>query len=285
MDATKPRLYEGRHLVIGTKHGKESVIAPLADDLLGTVSFPSKDLDTDALGTFTGEIEREADPVTTLRRKCLSAMKIHGCSLGIASEGSFGPHPQIPFIQADEEFLMFIDGIKGIEVLHREIGTDTNHSGAQVSDIGELCDFAEKALFPSHSLILRNARNGSGIIFKGIGDMDTLKQRFEEILSSHGSVYVETDMRAMHNPTRMKLIAQGAKGLMEKVLSLCPRCGSPGFAVRETVDGLPCSLCSAPTRSILEVVYGCQPCKHREIRNRPDGKREEDPMYCDFCNP
>jgi hypothetical protein len=280
-----PRLYEGRPLVIGTKHGKESVISPLVDSSLGVISFPSRGFDTDTLGTFTGEKERVGDPVTTLRSKCLAAMELHGCTLGIASEGSFGPHPLIPFVPADEELLILIDRESGIEVIHREICTDTNFSGAQVADLEGLTLFAHKALFPSHALILRESKDGTGCIVKAINDADALKRHFEDILTNHGSAYVETDMRAMHNPTRMKVIERGTRGLLEKVLSLCPACCTPGFTVKETVAGLPCSLCRTPTRSILALVHACQRCGLEERRGRPDGKSEEDPMFCEYCNP
>ena len=78
-------LFEGRKLIIATKHGKETVIAPLIESALGLICFVSENFDTDSLGTFTGEIERELDPLATLRKKCLLAMESSGNDLGIAS--------------------------------------------------------------------------------------------------------------------------------------------------------------------------------------------------------
>ena len=51
-------LFAGRKLVIATKHGKESVLKPLFDKELGVKSELVEGLDTDLLGTFSGEIER-----------------------------------------------------------------------------------------------------------------------------------------------------------------------------------------------------------------------------------
>jgi hypothetical protein len=90
-------MFKGRSLVIATKHEKEKVITPLLEEALGVVCFIPEGFDTDTLGTFTGEIERKLDPISTARQKCLMAMKVSNCDLGIASEGSFGPHPSLFF--------------------------------------------------------------------------------------------------------------------------------------------------------------------------------------------
>ena len=63
-------MFKGRNLIIATKHGKEKVIAPIVEKELGVKCFVTKDLDTDILGTFTGEVERKDDPLTAARKKC-----------------------------------------------------------------------------------------------------------------------------------------------------------------------------------------------------------------------
>ncbi len=87
------KLFEGRQFVIGTKHHKEKIIAPLFEEAFGLECLIPENFDTDQLGTFTGEVERKGDPITALRNKCLLAMDLSQCDLGIASEGSFGSHP------------------------------------------------------------------------------------------------------------------------------------------------------------------------------------------------
>jgi len=62
-------MFKGRSLVIATKHEKEKVIAPLLEQALNVVCFIQEGFDTDTLGTFTGEIERELDPIATARQK------------------------------------------------------------------------------------------------------------------------------------------------------------------------------------------------------------------------
>lgn len=50
------QLFGGRSLVIATRHQKEKVIAPLLEDALGVKCFTIADLNTDLLGTFSGEV-------------------------------------------------------------------------------------------------------------------------------------------------------------------------------------------------------------------------------------
>lgn len=90
-------MFEGRRLLIATQHKKEKIIAPILEKELGVRCFVSSNFDTDALGTFSGEIERSEDPINTVRKKCLMAMQTYDCDLAVASEGSFGPHPSLFF--------------------------------------------------------------------------------------------------------------------------------------------------------------------------------------------
>ena len=52
------RIFNGRPIAIATKHGKEAVIAPRLLEALGLKCVNSDQLDTDSLGTFSGEVER-----------------------------------------------------------------------------------------------------------------------------------------------------------------------------------------------------------------------------------
>ena len=70
----KLKMFSGRNLVIATKHEKERVIAPVLELELGVKCFTTPNLNTDELGTFTGEVERKDVPVMTARKKCLRAM-------------------------------------------------------------------------------------------------------------------------------------------------------------------------------------------------------------------
>ncbi len=278
-------MFKERELVIATKHKKEKVIAPILEKELGVKCFTISNLDTDILGTFTGEIERKTDPVTTARNKCLMAMELANCDMAIASEGSFGPHPTIYFAPANEEFLIFIDRLNNYEIISREISLETNFNGADINSEEELWLFAKKIKFPSHALILKNSKENFTEIIKGIKNKNVLKKIFYNFISRYGNAYVETDMRAMYNPTRMKVIKKTTKKLVNKINSYCPECKTPGFSMRDAIFGLPCEKCKLPTQSVLKYIYICTKCNYTKEEIYPNKKHSEDPMYCNNCNP
>ena len=59
-------------------------------------------------------------------------MELANCDLAVASEGSFGPHPTIYFVHADDEFLLFIDKKNDLEIIVRELSTVTNFNGSEI---------------------------------------------------------------------------------------------------------------------------------------------------------
>ena len=277
--------FEGRRLVIATMHGKEQVIAPSLTQALGVEVVVAHELNTDQFGTFSGEVERESDPLETARRKCRTAMALHHCTLAIASEGSFGPHPYLFFVPADDELLVLLDAENGWEFKARELTTQTNFAGASLQAWHDAEQFARNVLFPSHGLIVRKEAGNVADMVKGVSDWDTLKKLVEKYIEAYGRVFLETDMRAMMNPSRMSVIETATKKLLAAIERLCPQCRTPGFDVAQVIEGLPCSQCGAPTRSVLALEYECQHCHYKEQKQHPGGKHQEDPMYCDWCNP
>lgn len=272
-------------MVVATKHKKEKVMAPILEKELGVSCYVDETFDTDTLGTFTGEVERLLDPISTVREKCLLAMDKNDCDLGIASEGSFGPHPSMLFVSADDEFLIFIDKKNNLEIIAREISIETNYNGKPIKNQNELLDFAKEVGFPSHGLILRPSKDDISDIHKGITDPEMLEATFQMLYAKYHSVYAETDMRAMYNPLRMEVIKKATEKLVEKIKSACPECEMPGFGITQAIKGLACSLCGSPTNSTLSLIYECQHCNFTKEEMYPNKKKAEDPMYCDYCNP
>ena len=278
-------MFTDRKLIIATKHQKEKVIAPLLEKALGVRCFTNTDFNSDILGTFTGEIERPDDPITTARNKCMMAMEMSKCDLAIASEGSFSVHPYLFFIYADEEILMLKDKKNDLEIIVKELSTKTNFDGRHIKTEQELVEFANAVHFPSHGVILRKAKDDFTTIEKGITDWKRLVSFFNFINQKFGTAYIETDMRAMYNPTRMNVIEIATKKLIDKIASVCPHCNAPGFGITEAKQGLPCKLCEFPTQSTLSYIYTCQKCLFQKEQRHPHGKVNEEPLYCDFCNP
>jgi len=275
--------FHHRVCAVATKHHKERVIAPILSKELG-VHMVSVSLDTDLFGTFTGEISRSLSPLETLRGKCDLAYKNSGISLIVASEGSFGPHPKLWFVPADEEFIMLKDYDHQIEIVARCMSTETNYSSSEIHNEEELMAFVRKCGFPDHAIILKSLANPASVV-KGIKDENLLLTTYSDMRSHGEMVFAETDMRAMHNPTRMRIIEQACLELIRKIESSCPNCSAPGFDISSFVEGLPCESCGAPTRSALSSHLSCNTCGYFTERKYPLGKEYEDPMYCDFCNP
>ena len=280
-----PGFFEGRTLVIASMHCKEEVLKPLLEQGLGITVQVAEGLNTDLLGTFSGEVARLADPLTTARKKCELALDLNGCDLALASEGSFGPHPAAFFLPANEEWLLLVDRKNKLEIHARHLSLETNFSGQEFHSIDELEAFASKVGFPSHGLILRKSKEELDGMLKGITDPQQLHAAAIQLLESQESGYAETDMRAMFNPSRMQVIGETAQLLLQKLNSHCPSCQVPGFSVTSSEPGLPCSLCGTLSSAALAHLLVCNHCQHQEKISFPHGKKTEDPQYCQVCNP
>jgi hypothetical protein len=279
------QFFQNRTIAIATMHQKERALAPFLENRLGLKYIVPEQFNTDLFGTFSGEIARSDSQVETARMKCLQAMKLTGLDIGIASEGSFGPHPTLFFLPANSETLIFIDKKNNIELVVHECSTETNFSGKKINTEEELIDFAKTIGFPEHGLILRPEQQTYKDQIKGIQSWKQLNMHWQKLAEKYGSIYVETDMRAFVNPTRMNVIAKTAQKLVDIIENQCPSCSWPGFSIESSSAGLLCNRCSLPTKSILANKYLCKNCDFSEDIMYPNGKQTEDPMYCDFCNP
>lgn len=282
---TKANLFSNRTVFILTKHDKDKVIAPLFENELSLPCKTIRHIDTDVLGTFSGEVDRLLDPIATLREKCNLAQEMEGCELVVATEGSFGNHPSIFFASANDELIMLKDFKNDIEIVERVVSLDTNLYEACIANHQELEDFISKTKFPSHGIIIKAAKDDFVNMSKGITDYKMLLDNFNKLLPINGSCYLETDMRACFNPTRMEVIKQATERLILKIKSQCPQCDTPGYGVIQAIRGLPCKQCHSKTRSIIAHEYGCQKCDFTTKKMYPNNKEYEDPMYCDYCNP
>lgn len=281
----KMKFFEGRKLIIATKHHKEKVIIPLIQQHLGVDFFVPTDYDTDKFGTFTGEITRRENALEVVRKKCLDAMDRYGFDLGIASEGSFGSHPTVFFAQADDEFVILIDKKNQLEIIARELSLETNFSGEKITSIEQLYEFAQNANFPSHGLIIKDTEAKSKTIHKDISEWATLKSVYDIVSKDSNEVWVETDMRAHRNPTRMKVIEKATQNLIQKIHTQCPECQTPGFDVTKVMKGLPCKWCMSPTESTFALQSNCKKCNYESLEKYPNGKQYESPEFCSYCNP
>jgi len=287
MTDTISKLFRGRKLVIATKHRKERVIAPLLEDFLGVETIVPRDFDTDQFGTFTGEIKRAGSQLEAARAKALAAMSNEGVDLGVSSEGVFGPHPSFPFVQSNLELVLLIDRKNGYEICGHHRTQETNMSARHVKSTKEALDFAQKIGFPEHGIIVRARENDCSEIYKDIRSEEALIGKVGEMLSrpTQKLIFLETDMRAHANPTRMMAIAKATEDLIKNMASLCPRCQTPGYIMVDFEKGLKCSICKLPTDLPLNDIYQCSVCNHREKRVVTIYGDSADAKYCQYCNP
>lgn len=281
--------YSGKNFSLTTKHGKERVIAPAVQSIC-QASILVAEIDTDELGTFSGEIPRIGTPRDVVQKKARLGMQKLNVPYGIATEGSFGPHPSLPFLPYHEELLVFIDDELGL-TLFEHAGTDaTNFSHSIISTEQELREFAERVKFPEHGLIVRpggTSAKTNAELEKGITHLATLEEAFRRAKaeSDEGKVFVETDMRAHLNPTRMAVIAQLGERLARRLSTPCPQCSTPGWGVTKIARGLPCCDCGTPTELPLGEVFTCCRCSFEEVRPQEHANGLVSSMYCSLCNP
>ncbi len=279
--------FAGRAAVLATMHGKEQVIAPLLAEHLGLHVTVPTDFNTDRFGTFTRDVDRPADQLTTARLKAEAALDQTGAAIAIVSEGSFGPHPALPLLPCDREIVLLRDRDHDLELVGEVISTTTNFNHQAIASVTAALAFAQKIGFPEHGLVAMqnpDCRDGQHCI-KGIRTEAELVAIVTDWLTLRPTVHLETDMRAMHNPTRMTAIAAATQALIQQATTLCPACGLPGFRIIEHKPGLPCALCHTPTTQRLAVVYACQKCQLQQTHFFPDQQEVADPGLCNFCNP
>ena len=277
--------FDGERVYLGTKHNKEIALAPHFQKI--GMRCETVEIDTDEFGTFTGEVERTGSVKDTLRKKIQAVLKTKpDARFVLASEGSFGPHPFIGFIQSAHEVLLFFDKQTGLEVFAEELSTETNHDEIEFGPKDDLQSFLDRVGFPTHGIIAR-PKGISSQAFKGLTDWQKVGQAIIDCFlnSKETKVVLSTDMRASFNPTRMSIISKAGEKLLARLTSFCPSCSVIGFGPVKGVKGLPCSDCGLATQVVKEIIHSCLSCKFEASHDREDGLKFANPAECEFCNP
>jgi len=277
--------YRDQTIYFGTKHKKEEALQPLLQEI--GIHCLVSNIDTDQFGTFSGEIKRVDSIRKTLTQKINEVFKLNShIQLALASEGSFGPHPLIPFMYGNHETLLFVDKDKAIEIYVEDFSFHTNLKEIEINkgDEGLIEPFFTEIKFPDHAIMLKTSTD---IFFKytGIQDKKFVLNFINHNLTNNNKVIMATDMRAMFNPTRMNNIHQVGKKLVNSLQSYCPGCQMPGYSICEYVPGLECSLCGADTNVIKEEIWNCKKCQFTEKKERKDQLKYASPSECNYCNP
>lgn len=282
-------VYKSCEIALATMHGKETAIAPWADRILGAQIVLPSGLDTDQFGTFSGEVDRVGSMGEIAVRKAELAMELSGLDLAISSEGTYGPHPFLPFMPGGMELLVFIDRARQLTISESIIDDAPCFYHIQVSEIGQLSEFLMRIGFPEQGVIVRSDDASLSLhsIVKGISSSQLLEDAIRTVQSRSGTrhVLVQTDMRAQYNPTRMRIISKLAEKLCRRIMKRCPKCEQPGFGRITPREGRSCAECNTPTSLTNGHLITCDACFYSENVECEDRLQRADPRYCPVCNP
>ncbi len=278
--------YAGATAVLATKHDKLPLIAPPLEDAVG-LRVEAVAIDTDTLGTFTGDIPRQGPPLDTAIAKARLGMNAAVRPLGLASEGSIGPDPAMPFVHSDREIVVLVDDENGIIVWESHSSWDIIANSTSVGPDGDLGPFLSQARFPEHQLIVRPNCGTVHPIHKGISSLDHLTAAVAECAAAatDGLARVETDLRAHACPSRRAVIAAAAERLADRIATRCPACGAPGWGRVDVLLGIPCAWCGTEVPRPRAEIDGCVACEHRQTRSIVSAEVRADPGECPYCNP
>jgi hypothetical protein len=278
--------WQTRDAVLATMHNKEKVIVPILNAELGLAVTVPDNFNTDQFGTFTRDVTRAGNQLEAARAKAHAALKLTGGDLAVASEGSFGSHPSLPFVPSNLEIVVLIDVKNNLEIVGHHRSSDIFVRGQIVTSAKQALDVATSWGFPEQGVIVRLTEKGNRNICKEITTLAQLETISNKLLSVWFTkhIYIETDLRAHRCPARMEAIKAATVDLVKGCKSLCPECTAPGFVITEVTKGLPCSSCGEPTERVLSLLYSCQLCKHQENRVA-QGALQADPSDCEHCNP
>lgn len=201
----------------------------------------------------------------------------------MASEASYGPLPGLG-CAVHEEILLFVDDVRGIEVLETGRAAMPLMRSHRVESLAELPVSVTQAL-PAQALIVRPITDDDGRdIVKGITDTDVLHIAIGAAasVSPQGLALVEPDLRAHTNPGRQHVLHRLAYRLAHRLATPCPSCGSPGYGRHSATSGLPCRVCCTPTALTLSEEFVCAACPYHTTKPAAE---LADPRHCPGCNP
>jgi len=272
-------------VVFATHHGK-SIAAHEPFSRLLNSRIEELVIDSDKLGTFSGEVERYGTMLDALRGKVQMARNNTSERFVLVSEGSFGSSDG--FFAHGIEMLMLHDAQTGIEVIEQYVSLDTNYARATISTLDELIKFLKGVRFGSHAIVIYPDGNlREATVCKGIFTIEEAQHAFScaRAASPTGAVVVLSDMRAHCNPTRMEAIGNCCELLAGRLATQCSRCASGGFGLLGTIPGLPCKSCGAPTKRAKYEKHGCVRCGASVEKHRSDDLKYADTSECEYCNP
>lgn len=248
---------------------------------MGLLVKSAQHFNTDVFGSFCHTFERTHSALDTCIEKAKIFSSDSGHNLVLASEGSFGPHPHVPWVACNEELMVFWDAKQELLISESVVSMKTNYASEVVSGYSnsELRQLLAKILFPSHAVMLFDEQNNQ-LIAKGI-------QKYKDLyilLKRYPRARIATDMRANLNPTRQQNILEVAKRLIERLNAFCPACDTPGFGKKRPIGNKLCPICGFETRYPDRMREYCITCDFFSDTVL-EQKTDQITVHCDWCNP
>ena len=174
-----------------SKHEKQNIVSPYLTSL--KISLVVSDVDTDVMGTFSGEIAREGTPKEVVLKKARMGIEVKELPFGIASQGSIGVDSIIPFITSNLEWMAWMNIERGIELVEFYRSLDIVATQMNLIKSEDIEEFFQKADFLNHALIVRG--EGTNKILKGIKDCKRL-QKANNSIPLGEKIIIESDLRS-----------------------------------------------------------------------------------------
>ena len=256
--------------------------------LLGAEIVVAPQLDTDELGTFSGEVPRPDALVETCAIKAELAFRSLDVDCAIANEGSYGPIDAVPLVPSGVEIMAFLDRKRGIRIIETLSTHRTNWRLLRFKAGDPNIPMAVKAIgFPRYGVFVLCSSDMAHPIKRGSIPWTTSSRPMnqEAKRSEDGMAVLIADMRAHRNPTRMRVLRALSWKLAKRLERLCPKCHAPGFGSIGNRRGLPCEACAKPTHWVHFEIDGCSVCGHADARPRKDGRTTATTLSCASCSP
>ena len=275
--------YRGAKVVLPTLHSKGALAEEAFKEQLG-MFVEELNIDTDQFGTFSGDVERKLSPKESAIAKAKLGLAQSDYEYALASEGSIGADPTVPFIISDVECVVFIDSVNDLIVSHAYRSFDITAHTHEYTQGEDLEKFLIKADFPHHQLIVKSLDFGITALAKGISSHSELMRVLEQATEKQlKKLVIESDLRAHASPSRAENIRKAFSELAIRITSLCPECDTPGWGISSSVRGLPCTDCGEESDAVRAFVYSCISCTYT-VEGDPIAT-SIDPGRCSWCNP
>jgi len=261
-------------VALGTQHRKGPLLAPT----LATVGLEVVEvaIDTDRFGTFSGTRARTGTAVEVARAKALAAMAASGLPRGLGSEGSFGPNPILPTGTVDEELLVYVDQVAGLEV-HGVAQAPAFAVEVEIEVAAPPPGLAELLRLGTHAAFCSAMPASAGPVAE-VGSAAELERVLAQLRSSGSArARLRTDLRAHRCPSRQVVLRAAAEDLRRRLAARCPVCDRPDALGPRAVC---CRSCSMVVATVLDAV-ACGHCG-LVVAATPE---LVDPDCCPACSP